>query len=107
MDESKNSIPFNKLDLRPASDLPSVVVDASPADLASSRNHIARERQPHSDQITPWRNDHPSRGASVVVYCGSGEEVREGFLIALNAMGVAVVEEPVEAAKAPLARDEP
>jgi hypothetical protein len=105
MDDSKKPISSNELNLQPASDRPSAV-DELPADFASSHNIIARERQPPSDQITPWRNDHPSSGASVAVYCGSEEEVREGFLIALNAMGVAVVEEPAEAAQ-PLARGKP
>ena len=103
MDESKNSIFPSELDLRSAPDRLSGVVDALPADLASSRNPIPRERPSPADQITRWRND-PSRGASTVVYCGSEEEVRQGFLIALNAMGVAVVDEPAEAARAPLAR---
>jgi hypothetical protein len=34
---------------------------------------------------------------SVVVYCGNEEEVSRGFLIALSAMGVAVVSRPTEA----------
>ena len=104
MDDSQNPISSNELNLQPASNRPSAV-DELPADLASSRTLIARERHP-SDQITPWQNDR-SRSASTVVYCGSREDVHEGFLIALNAMGVAVVEEPTEAAKAPFTRVEP
>jgi hypothetical protein len=103
MDDSKNPIFSNKLSPQSASDQPSAV-DGLPADPVSSRTLVARGRHPHSDQNTPWQNG-PSRGASTVVYCGSEERVREGFLVALKAMGVAVVEEPAEAAKAPFARD--
>jgi hypothetical protein len=100
MDGSKNPISSNELNLQPASDRPSAV-DALPADLANSCMLIARERHPHSDQITPWQNDRCGT-PSTVVYCGSEEDVLGGFLIALNAMGVAVVEEPAELAKAPV-----
>jgi hypothetical protein len=105
MDDSKNPISSNELNLKPASDRPSAV-DELPADLASSRTLIARERHPRSDQITPWQNDR-SRSASTVIYCGSEEDVHKGFVIALNGMGVAVVEEPAEATKAPFARVKP
>ena len=105
MDDSQNPISSNELNLQPASNRPSAV-DALPADLASSRTPIARERHPPPDQITPWQNDR-FRSASTVVYCGSEEDVHEGFLIALNAMGVVVVEEPTEATKAPFTRVEP
>jgi len=94
MDDSQNPISSHELNLRPASNRPSAV-DELPADLASSRTLIARER-----------NDR-SRSASTVVYCGSEEDVHEGFLIALNAMGVAVVEEPDEPAKPPVAGVKP
>jgi hypothetical protein len=105
MDDSQNPISSNELNLQPASNRPSAV-DELPADLASSRTLIARERHPPSDPITPWQNDR-SRSASTVVYCGSEEHVHEGFLIALNAMGVAVMEEPDEPAKAPVAGVKP
>jgi hypothetical protein len=104
MDGSKNPISSDELNLQPASDRPSAV-NALPADSASSRMLIARERHPHSDQITPWQNDR-CRTPSVV-YCGSEEDVLEGFPIALNAMGVAVVEEPGEPAKAPVGGGKP
>jgi hypothetical protein len=32
--------------------------------------------------------------SSVAVYCRNGEEVREGFLVALRAMGIADAEPP-------------
>jgi hypothetical protein len=100
MDGSKNPISQNEVNLQPASDRP-LAVDASPADSASSHTPIAREQHPHFDQITPWQNDR-CHTPSTVVYCGSEEDVLKGFLIALNAMGVAVVEAPAEPAKAPV-----
>ena len=106
MDESKPSIPSDELSLRPASDWKSAVVDASLADLARSRKLVALGRQRHSDQSELCRNDLPN-GPSVVVYCGNEEEVSRGFLIALRAMGVAVVEQPPEPAKLPAARAKP
>jgi hypothetical protein len=105
MDGSKKPISSNELNLQPASGRPAAVA-ALPADLASSRTLIARKPRPYSDQITPWPNDR-CRTASTVVYCGSEEDVLEGFLVALNAMGVAVVEEPAEPAKAPVGGIEP
>jgi hypothetical protein len=93
MDESKPSIPSAELSPRPASDWKSAVIDAPPADLAKSDKLVALGRKRHSDQSELCRNDLPN-GPSVVVYCGNEEEVSRGFLIALRAMGVAVVEQP-------------
>jgi hypothetical protein len=106
MEESKSSIPSNELSLPPASDRKSVVVDAPPADLAKSDKLVAPGRQRHSDQSELCRNDLPN-GPSVVVYYGNEEEVSRGFLIALRAMGLAVVEQPPEPAKPPVARAKP
>jgi hypothetical protein len=106
MDESKNSIPPNELDPRSVSDRTSAVAGAVPADLAKSNNLVPRGRQRHSDQSELCRNDLPN-GSSVVVYCGNEEEVSRGFLIALRAMGVAVVEQGPELAKPPVARAKP
>jgi hypothetical protein len=103
MDEGKPSIPSDELNLRPASDWKSAVVDAAPANLAKS-DKLGRQR--HSDQSELCRNDLPN-GPSVVVYCGNEEEVSRGFLIALRAMGVAVLEQPPEPAKPPVARAKP
>ena len=104
MDESKPSIPSDEFSLRPASDWKSAVVDAPPADLAKSDELVAPGRQRHSDQSELCRNELPN-GPSVVVFCGNEEEeVSRGFLIALRAMGVAVVEQPSEPAKLPVAR---
>ena len=105
MDESKPSIPSDELNLRPASDWKSAVVDAPPADLAKSGKLVAPGRQRHSDQSELCRND-LADGSSVVVYCRN-EEVSQGYLIALRAMGVAVVERLPETAKPPVTRAKP
>ena len=106
MDESKPSIPSDEFSLPPASDWKSVVVDAPPADLAKSDELVAPGRQRHSDQSQLCPDDLPNE-PSVVVYCGNEEEVNRGFLIALRAMGVAVVEQSPEPAKPAVARAKP
>jgi hypothetical protein len=106
MDESRNPISPNELDPWFASERTSAVADGLPAEFAKSRERAALSQQRHSDHINLCRNDLCS-GASVVVYCGSEEEVAQGFLIALLAMGVAVVEQPPESAKASVTRAEP
>jgi hypothetical protein len=101
MDESKPSIPPSKFRLRSASERTSVDIDPPPAELAKSDELVALERQSGSEQIEPCRNDF-SDGPSVAVYYRNEEEVSEGFLIALSAMGVARVEQPPEPAKPPV-----
>ena len=103
MDESKPSIPPSKF--RSASEWTSADIDPPPAELAKSDELVAVERQSRSGQIEPCRNDFPD-GPSVAVYYRNEEEVSEGFLIALRAMGVAVVDPP-EPAKLPVARAKP
>jgi len=98
MDKSKPPIAPSKFGLRPASERTPADIDPVPAELAKSANFVAIERQSRSAQIEVWRND-PSDGPSVAVYYRNEEEVREGFLIALRAMGVvAGVEQPPEPA---------
>ena len=106
MDESKPSILSDELSLRPASDWKPAVVDAPLADLAKPDKLVAPGGQRHSDESELCRDDQPD-GPSVVVFCGNEEEVSRGFLIALRAMGVAVVEQPPEPAKPPVARAKP
>jgi hypothetical protein len=101
MDERKPPIPPSEFRLRSASERTSVDVDPPPAELAKSDEPVALERQSGSGQIEPCRNDF-SDGPSVAVYYRNEEEVGEGFLIALRAMGVAVVEQPPEPAKPPV-----
>jgi hypothetical protein len=86
MDQSKPSILPGKF--RSASEWTSADVDPPPAALAKSGELVAD-------------------GPSVAVYCRSEEEVSEGFLIALRAMGIAIVEQPPEPANLPAARAKP
>jgi hypothetical protein len=104
MDESQPSFPSDELSLQPASDWKWAVVDAPPADLAKSDKLVAPGRQSHSDQSELCLND-LANGPSVVVCCE--EEVSHGYLIALRAMGVAVVEPPPEPVKLPVAGAKP
>jgi hypothetical protein len=101
MDERKPPIPPSEFRLRSASERTSVEVDPPPAEFTKSDEPVALERQSRSGQIEPCRNDF-SDGPSVAVYYRNEEEVSEGFLIALRAMGVAVVEQPPEPAKPPV-----
>jgi hypothetical protein len=103
MDESQHSNPTSKPNQRPSSDRASAVVDDHPADLAASEKRVAEERLRDSDQSELCRSN-PSDGPSVVVYCGNEEQVCRGFLIALRAMGVVVIEQSAEPAKPPVAR---
>jgi hypothetical protein len=102
MDESHNSIPPNEVDRWSALDLTSAVADSPASDLARSRERAALRRQPHSEQM-----DRFSGGASVAVYCGNQDEVSQGFLVALGAMGVAVFEEGAEPARPSFPRLKP
>jgi hypothetical protein len=103
MDESKHPIPPNEQYLRPASGWTSAVGDSPAADLAKSDGLVALERQRHSNQIKPCTTELPSV-ASVVVFWGNDQEVNEGSLIALDAMGVSVIEEPDAPTRLPGAR---
>jgi hypothetical protein len=106
MDESKPPIPPSELDPAPASGRMSAVVDSPSADLAKSDDLVAREQQCHSGQIEPCQSD-SSDEPSVAIYYRNKAEVSEGFLIALSAMGVAVVEQLPEPAKPPNGRAKP
>jgi hypothetical protein len=101
MDDRKPSIPPSELRLQSASERTSADVEPPPARLAKSDERVALEWQSRSGQIEPCRNDFPD-GASVAVYFRNADEVSEGFLIALSAMGVARVEQPPEPAKPPV-----
>jgi hypothetical protein len=78
MDERKPSIPPSEFRLRSGSEGTSADNDPPPAD-----------------------------GPSVAVYYQNEEEVREGFLIALTAMGVAGVEQLAEPTKPPVRGTKP
>jgi len=106
MDESKPSIPPSEVRLRSTSEWTSADIDPAPAELAKSDELVAVERQSRSGQIEPCRSDF-SDGPSVTVYYRNEEEVGEGFLIALSAMGVARVEQLPEPAKPPVRGTKP
>jgi hypothetical protein len=96
MDHRKPSIPLCELGLQSASERTSATVDASPAALATSER-VDPEGHNRSGRIEPCRTDF-SDGPLVAVYYRNEEEVSRGFLIALNAMGAAQIEEPPQPA---------
>jgi hypothetical protein len=106
MDERKPPIPPSEFRLRSASEWTSADIDPPPAEFAKSDELVALERQSRSGQIEPCRNDF-SDGPSVAVYYRNEEEVSEGFLIALGAMGLARVEQLPEPAKPPVGGAKP
>jgi hypothetical protein len=104
MDESKPSIFPGEFRLRSASEWTFADIGPAPAELAKLDVSVAFERQSRSGQTKPYRNDF-SDGPSVAVYYRNEEEVSEGFLIALRAMGIAA--QPSEPAKSPVAGAKP
>ena len=90
MDERKPPIPLSEIDPRPApaSGSTSAVIDSPAADLTEPDDPVAREQHNHSGRIEACRND-SRRGAAVAVYYRNAQEVSEGFLTALGAMGIA------------------
>jgi hypothetical protein len=101
MDDRKPSIPPCEFGLQSAFERTSAAVDAPIAALATSEERVGPEGQSRSGQIEPCRTDF-SDGPLVAVYYRNEEEVSRGFLIALSAMGVAEIEEPLEPAKPPV-----
>jgi hypothetical protein len=95
MDEIKPSIPHSKLRLRSASERLSAFIDTAPPEWASE--FADAEPQCSSGQVKPCRNG-PRDAPSVAVYYRDEAEVRDGFLIALHAMGLAGVEQHSEPA---------
>jgi hypothetical protein len=106
MDERKPSIPPSEFRLRAGSEGTSADIDPPPTELAKSDECVAVERQSRSGQIEACRNDFAD-GPSIAVYYRNEEEVREGFLIAPTAMGVAGVEQLPKPAKPPVGRTKP
>jgi hypothetical protein len=100
MDESKPSIPPSECLLWSASERIVSDIDSAPTQLARLDELVAVEQQSRSAQIEIDR-DHRSDGSSVAVYYRDEEEVRDGFLIALRAMGVADVEQQLAPVKPP------
>ena len=85
MDQNGPPIPPNDFLLRSASGRTSADVDPPPE---------------------PYGNDSPE-GPSVAVYYRNEEEVRDGFLIALCAMGLAGVEQHSEPSTPPVGDEKP
>ena len=106
MDDSKPPIPSGEFRLRTCSERTSAGIDPPPAEFARSDERIAGERQSRSGQVEACRNDFSDR-PSVVVYYRNGDEVREGYLIALAAMGLAPVEQPAKPATPPARGEKP
>jgi hypothetical protein len=98
MDESKPPIPPSEFRLRSASERTSADIDPESAELTNSGEFGAAERQSRPGQVEVRQND-PRDGPSVAVYYRSEEEVRDGFLVALRAMGIPVIEQLPEPAK--------
>jgi len=103
MDERKPATPLRERDPQPASDGTSIAVDSPSAHLTTSTGFVAPGSARHADKSGPCQIGLPD-GPSVVVYCGDEEEVSRGFLMALRAMGVAVVDQASEPVKPPVAR---
>jgi hypothetical protein len=89
MDERKHPIPPGEFRLQSASERTSADIDPPPAKLAKSDELVAID------------------GSSVAVYCGNEEEVSEGFLLALNVMGVARGEQLPEPATPSVREEKP
>ena len=106
MDESKPPIPPSESRLRSAPERIVSDIDPAPSQLARLDELVAVEQQSRSAQIEVDRDD-PSDGSSVAVYYRDEEEVRDGFLIALRAMGIAVIEQLPESAKPPVGGAKP
>jgi hypothetical protein len=100
MDESKPPIPPSESRLRSAPERIVSDTDPAPSQLARLDELVAVEQQSRSAQIEVDRDD-PSDGSSVAVYYRDEEEVRDGFLIVLRAMGVADVEQHPAPVKPP------
>lgn len=104
MDESKPSISPDEFRLRSASGWTSTNIDPAPAELAKLDESVAFERQGRTGPAGLCQDDFPDT-PSVAVYYRNEEDVSEGFLIALRAMGIAA--QPSEPAKSPVARAKP
>jgi hypothetical protein len=100
MDESKPAIPSSQFPLWSASSRTSADIDPA---AARSDERVAGRRQDCSGPTPPGGND-CSDESLVAVYHRNGEEVRQGFLIALRAMGIAGFDQLPEPAE-PLESD--
>ncbi len=101
MDENGPPIPPNEFCLRSASERSPADIDAAPPSSMNSGVLAAVEPQSRSGQVVPCRNAPPDEPSIAVYYRNEGE-VSEGFLLALRAMGVAIVEPLPEPATPPV-----
>jgi len=70
---------------------PDELREAIDADAAPVVFGVRRPANPHDKSAAPIRNriEPPPAGDSPIVFCRSEQEVREGFAVALRAMGIA------------------
>ena len=70
---------------------PNELIEGIGADAAPIVMDVRRLANPHDKSAAPIRNrsEPPPAGDSQIVFCGSEQEVREGFAVALRAMGIA------------------
>jgi hypothetical protein len=106
MDESEPPIPPGELRLRSAVERTSAAIDPDSAALTNSGAFGGADRRSRAVQAEVHQN-HPPDRASVAVYYGNEEEVREGFFTALRAMGIAVIEQLPEPARPPIRSAKP
>ena len=106
MDENRPPIPPIAFLLPSASERPPT--DADPASMAPAKSDEAStvQRQSLSGQDELCQAD-LAGGTSVAVYYRDEAEVRDGFLIALRAMGLADAERHCEPATTPVGRAKP
>jgi hypothetical protein len=85
MDGSKRSIPYHDLGARIDLDVEPISADVRhPADSSRTRNE-----------------------SSMIAYCGDDEQVRQGFMLALRAMGIETnLPEEIQITQLPLSRGE-
>ncbi|MGY4432871.1 hypothetical protein ACVWWO_005348 [Bradyrhizobium sp. F1.13.1] len=106
MDKNRPPITPIDFDMPSASERTSGDFDPVPMAPATSDESPAARWQPHSGQVEPCRADLAGR-TSVAVYYRDEPEVRDGFLIALRAMGFADAERHSEPATPPVGRTKP
>jgi hypothetical protein len=106
MDENGPPIPPTDFLLPSASQRTSADVDPPPMASAKSDDPSTVGWQSRSGQVKPCRND-PAGGTSVAVYYRDEAEVRDGFLTALRAMGLADAERHSEPATPPVQSAKP
>ncbi|MCK1339824.1 hypothetical protein IVB38_28445 [Bradyrhizobium sp. 38] len=106
MDESRPPVPPVDVQLPSASERTSGDFDPVPMAPAKADESSAAALQRRSEQVEPCRAD-LADGSSVAIYYRDELEIRDGFLIALRAMGLADAERPSDPATPPVGRAKP